>query len=176
MTETNRLMCLNMWRLKPAGHIHKIQQLKLPFSCNVFFLPIKSKPLQKCFLWISSLHSIFLWCFIRLSPGGGPAMLRVRSENDTSAHMRIQHQTPPPPHHHINNDTSPHTLAAQTNDTSLPIHQQQPYMIQVCVCDVWRVCVLVIDYSTVADLKIEQETEMCKRSYSVFQIFGAVPK
>ena len=97
-------------------------------------------------------------------------MLRVRSENDTSAHMRIQHQTPPPPHHHINNDTSQHIPAAQTNDTSLPIHQQQPYMIQVCMC------VLVIDYSTVTDLKIEQETEMWKRSYSVFQIFGAVPK
>ena len=72
--------------------------------------------------------------FIRLSPGGGPAMLRVRSENDTSAHMRIQHETPPPPHHHINNDTSQHIPAAQTNDTSLPIHQQQPYMTQVCVC------------------------------------------
>ena len=102
-------------------------------------------------------------------------MLRVRSENDTSAHMRIQHQTPP--HHHINNDTSPHTLAAQTNDTSLPIHQQQPYMTQVCVCDVCDVCdVLVIDCSTVADLKIEQETEMWNRSYRVFQIFGALPK
>ena len=43
---------------------------------------------------------------------------------------------------------------------------------------VWRVrvCVLVIDYSTVKDLKIEQETEMWKRSYRVFQIFGALPK
>ena len=169
MTETSRLMCLNMWRLKPAGHIHKIQQLKLPFSCIVFFLPIKSKSLQKCFLWICSLHSIFLWCLSGCRRV--EALLCWELEVRTTHQLIWGYSTKPHPHRIITSITTHHSIYQQLRLTT---HHYQ----YISNNRTWLryVCVVVIDYSTVKDLKIEQETEMWKRSYRVFQIFGALPK